>query len=142
MSASQLLRPEPLRLMRSLNLVGLDFLDPIVLASLADERPLLLIGPHGSAKSELLNRLAAVLGLEHRHYNASLISFDDLLGYPVPDTAAAAVRYLRTPGDLWDAESVFLDEISRCRAGRSAAAAPRSPAPRAAPRPGGPGRRG
>ena len=115
MSASLLLRPEPLRLMRSLNLVGLDFLDPIVLASLADERPLLLIGPHGSAKSELLNRLAAVLGLEHRHYNASLISFDDLLGYPVPDTAAASVRYLRTPGDLWDAESVFLDEISRCR---------------------------
>jgi MoxR-like ATPase len=101
--------------MRSLNLVGLDFLDPIVLAALVDERPLLLIGPHGTAKSELLNRLAAALGLAHRHYNASLISFDDLLGYPVPDPEAAAVRYLRTPGDLWDAESVFLDEISRCR---------------------------
>src|SRR5512139_1975220 len=115
MSASRLSHPEPFRLMRSLNLVGLDFLDPIVLAALADERPLLLIGPHGSAKSELLNRLAAVLGLEHRHYNARLISFDDLLGYPVPDTAASSVRYLRTPGDLWDAESVFLDEISRCR---------------------------
>jgi len=108
-------RPEPFRLMRSLNLVGLDFLDPIVLAALVDERPLLLIGPHGTAKSELLNRVAAALGLAHRHYNASLISFDDLLGYPVPEPEAAAVRYLRTPGDLWDAESVFLDEISRCR---------------------------
>jgi MoxR-like ATPase len=74
-----------------------------------------LIGPHGTAKSELLNRLAACLALSHRHYNASLISFDDLLGYPVPEPAADAVRYLRTPGDLWDAESVFLDEISRCR---------------------------
>ena len=42
----------PLRLMRSLNLFGLDFLDPIVLAALADARPLLLIGPHGTAKSE------------------------------------------------------------------------------------------
>ena len=108
-------RAEPLRLMRSLNLFGLDFLDPIVLAALVDERPLLLIGPHGTAKSELLNRLAAALDLSHRHYNASLISFDDLLGYPVPEPQAAAVRYLRTPGDLWDAESVFLDEISRCR---------------------------
>jgi MoxR-like ATPase len=108
-------RREPYRLMRSLNLFGLDFLDPIVLAALADERPLLLIGPHGTAKSELLSRLAAALGLAHRHYNASLISFDDLLGYPVPEPGAAAVRYLRTPGDLWDAESVFLDEISRCR---------------------------
>lgn len=105
----------PLRLLRRLNLFGLDFLDPIVLAALADERPLLLIGPHGTAKSELLNRVAATLGLEHRHYNASLISFDDLLGYPVPDGKRSAIRYLRTPGDLWDAECVFLDEISRCR---------------------------
>ena len=105
----------PLRLMRRLNLFGLDFLDPIVLAALADERPLLLIGPHGTAKSELLNRVAATLQLEHRHYNASLISFDDLLGYPVPDAERNAIRYLRTPGDLWDAECVFLDEISRCR---------------------------
>ena len=93
----------PLRLMRRLNLFGLDFLDPIVLAALADERPLLLIGPHGTAKSELLNRVAATLGLEHRHYNASLISFDDLLGYPVPDAERGTVKYLRTPGDLWDA---------------------------------------
>ena len=105
----------PLRLMRSLNLFGLDFLDPIVLAALADARPLLLIGPHGTAKSELLNRVAATLGLAHRHYNASLISFDDLLGYPVPDADHGSIRYLRTPGDLWDAQSVFLDEISRCR---------------------------
>ena len=91
------------QLLRRLNLFGLDFLDPIVLAALADERPLLLIGPHGTAKSELLNRVAATLKLEHRHYNASLISFDDLLGYPVPDAKRNAIRYLRTPGDLWDA---------------------------------------
>ena len=108
-------KPAPLRLLRSLNLFGLDHLDPVILAALADERPLLLIGPHGTAKSELLNRLAAVLGLDHRHYNASLIAFDDLLGYPVPNAARDGLTYLRTAGDLWDAESVFLDEISRCR---------------------------
>jgi MoxR-like ATPase len=102
-------------LLRALNLFGLDHLDPVVLAALADERPLLLIGAHGTAKSELLNRLAAALGLEHRHYNASLISFDDLLGYPVPNATRDGLEYLRTPGDLWGAESVFLDELSRCR---------------------------
>ncbi len=102
-------------LLRALNIYGLDHLDPVLLAALADERPLLLIGAHGTAKSELLNRIAAALGLEHRHYNASLISFDDLLGYPVPNAAHDGLTYLRTPGDLWDAESVFLDEISRCR---------------------------
>lgn len=103
------------RLLRRLNIFGLDHLDAVVLAALADERPLLLVGAHGTAKSELLNRLAAALRLEHRHFNASLISFDDLLGYPVPNEARDALSWLRTPGDLWGAESVFLDEISRCR---------------------------
>jgi len=105
----------PTRLLASLNLFGLGHLDPVILAALADERPLLLIAPHGTAKSELLNRLAAALGLEHRHYNASLIAFDDLLGFAVPNAARTGLDYLATPGNLWNAESVFLDEISRCR---------------------------
>jgi MoxR-like ATPase len=105
----------PVRLLQSLHIFGLDHLDPVVLAALADARPMLLVGPHGTAKSELLNRVARALGLEHRHYNASLISFDDLLGYPVPNAERTGLEYLRTPGDLWSAESVFLDEISRCR---------------------------
>ena len=105
----------PIRLLEGLNLFGLSHLDPVILAALADEQPMLLIAPHGTAKSELLNRLAAVLGLEHRHYNASLIAFDDLLGFPVPNPTRTGLDYLPTPGNLWDAESVFLDEVSRCR---------------------------
>ena len=102
-------------LLRSLNLFGLDHLDPVILASLADCKPLLLIGRHGTAKSELLNRIAGALKLRHRHYNASLIAFDDLLGFPVPNPERSGLTYLRTEGDLWDAQSVLLDEISRCR---------------------------
>lgn len=100
-------------LLEPLGLHGLAHLDAPVLAALATETPMLLIGPHGSAKSVLLERLAAALGLEHRHYNASLLSFDDLVGFPVPD--GEGLRYLRTPATLWGAQSVFLDEISRCR---------------------------
>lgn len=100
-------------LLAALGLHGLSHLDAPVLAALATESPMLLIGPHGSAKSALLERLAAALGLAHRHYNASLLSFDDLVGFPVPE--GEGLRYLRTPATLWDAESVFLDEISRCR---------------------------
>lgn len=100
-------------LLSSLGLHGLAHLDAPVLAALASETPMLLIGPHGSAKSALLERLAAALRLEHRHYNASLISFDDLVGFPVPD--GDGLRYLRTPATIWGAQSVFLDEISRCR---------------------------
>jgi MoxR-like ATPase len=107
--------PGPARraLLEALGLHGLTHLDAPVLAALATETPMLLIGPHGSAKSALLERLAAALGLDHRHYNASLLSFDDLVGFPVPD--GDALRYLRTPATLWGAQSVFLDEISRCR---------------------------
>ncbi len=102
-------------LLQSLNLFGLDYLDAVILAALTDEKPLLLIGGHGTAKSELLNRVAIALSLEHRHYNASLISFDDLIGYPVPNAERTQLEYLHTPGDIWSAESVFLDEISRCK---------------------------
>src|SRR4051812_9143926 len=87
----------PMRLLRRLNVFGLDHLDAVLLAALASGEPLLLIGPHGSAKSALLNRFASALGLEHRHYNASLVSFDDLLGFPVPNAARNGLDYLHTP---------------------------------------------
>jgi MoxR-like ATPase len=61
----------------------------------------------------VLNRLAETLGLEHRHYNASLLSFDDLVGFPVPENGR--VVYLQTPATVWEAESVLVDEVSRCR---------------------------
>ena len=92
--------PPPAGYLRALNIFGLDHLEPVLLAALADEQPLLLIGAHGTAKSALLNRIAAALALEHRHYNASLISFDDLLGYPVPNAERTGLTYLRTDGDL------------------------------------------
>ena len=60
-------------------------------------------------------RISEALGLEHRHYNASLISFDDLVGFPYPDEAKASVRFLETPATVWGAESVLIDEISRCK---------------------------
>jgi MoxR-like ATPase len=89
-------------------------IEPIILAALITAEPLLLIGPHGTGKSFLLNRISAVLGLESRHYNASLLNFDDLVGYPLPN-AKGQIDYVRTPAAIWGAKTVFLDEISRCR---------------------------
>jgi MoxR-like ATPase len=85
----------------------------VILAALATESPLLLIGPHGSAKTMVLTRLAEALDLAHRHYNASLLNFDDLVGFPVPESGKLV--YLQTPATIWDAESVLFDEVSRCR---------------------------
>lgn len=100
-------------LLSGLGVLGWESLEPVVIAALAVEAPLLLIGPHGVAKSLLLERLAVALGAVFRHYNASTLNFDDLVGFPVPD--GDRVRYLRTPVDAWDAEAIFLDEINRCR---------------------------
>jgi MoxR-like ATPase len=100
--------------LRPLGIVGYDHVEPVVLAALATETPLLLIGPHGTAKSLLLARLAHALGLAWRHYNASLVNYDDLIGYPVPG-ADGSLRFVQTPASIWDAEVVFVDELSRAR---------------------------
>ena len=49
-----------------------------------------------------------------RHYNASLLSFDDLVGFPMPD-ASGGIRYVPTAASIQGAEAAFLDEISRAR---------------------------
>ena len=108
-------REIPSLLTRPLGLLGWEKLEPVLLAALATEEPLLLIGKHGTAKSFLLERLARALGLIYRFYNASLINYDDLVGIPLPDETKTSLRYITTPTAIWDAEVVFVDEINRTR---------------------------
>lgn len=70
---------------KRLVLQGLERIAPILEAALATEEPLLLIGPHGTAKSLLLTRVAAALRLEFRHCNVSQLNFDDLVGFLLLD---------------------------------------------------------
>jgi len=99
----------------ALDAYGFEAQEPVILAALASGDPILLIGRSGTGKTFLLNSISEALGLEHRHYNASLISFDDLVGFPYPDEAKSSVRFLETPATVWGAESVLIDEISRCK---------------------------
>ena len=87
---------------------------PVILAAVISGDPLLLIGRHGTAKSYLLSRICLALGLDWRHYNASLLNYDDLVGYPLPDDDGK-LKFVETPASIWGAQAVFLDEISRCR---------------------------
>lgn len=99
----------------ALGIQGWGHLDPVLLAALATDAPLLLVGPHGTAKSLLVEKIANALALSMRHYNASLINYDDLVGIPLPDEDGESLRFVSTRGAIWDAEFVFFDEISRCR---------------------------
>lgn len=104
------------QLLRNLGVYGFDHLELVIIASLVSEDPLLLIGKAGTGKTYLLNTLSEALGLEHRHYNASFLSFDDLVGFPYPDSNGESVSFLKTPATIWGAESVLIDELSRCKA--------------------------
>lgn len=98
-----------------LGLYGWTYLEPVILASLASKKPMLLIGKHGSAKSFILERLAETLNLNYRFYNASLINYDDLVGIPIPDKTNTKLDYISHPNSIWDAEVVFIDEINRTK---------------------------
>ena len=98
-----------------LGLFGWSHLEPVILAALASESPMLLIGKHGSAKSFILERLAESLGLDFRCYNASLINYDDLVGIPVPVNNNTSLSYISNSNSIWDAEVVFIDELNRTK---------------------------
>ena len=102
-------------LTEALGLRGWAHLDPVLLAALATEAPVLLVGAHGTGKSLCVERVAGCLGLSFRHYNASLLNYDDLVGIPLPADDGASLRFVSTPGSVWGAQFVFFDEISRCR---------------------------
>ncbi len=98
-----------------LGLYGWSSLEPVILAALASESPMLLFGKHGSAKSFVLDRLAESLNMEFRCYNASLINYDDLVGIPVPVNNNTSLSYISNPTSIWDAEVVFIDELNRTK---------------------------
>lgn len=107
-------QPERTSLFEQLGVFGFTSIEAPLLAALATDSPLLLIGPHGTAKSLLLNKIAEALDLSFRHYNASLLNFDDLVGFPLP-SADGTLQYVKTPAAIWGAGAVIFDEISRCR---------------------------
>lgn len=98
-----------------LGVYGFELVEPLIIAALVSEDPVLLIGKAGTGKTFLLNSISEAMGLEHRHYNASLISFDDLVGFPYPSSDGKTISFLPTPATIWEAESVLVDELSRCK---------------------------
>jgi len=103
-------------LLSSLGIHGLENFNAPILAALATRSTLLMIGEHGCAKTLLAERVAEKLKCSFRHYNTSLLNYDDLAGYPIPDKENKKLEFIRAPGAIWGAKFVLFDEISRARA--------------------------
>jgi len=101
--------------LNKIGVYGIDNYEDIIMVPLVTESPVILIGNHGTGKTYLLNNLAKMMGMKHKHYNASLISFEDLIGYPFPDKENKKVEFLKTEASVWDANSILIDEINRCK---------------------------
>lgn len=105
---------EQTSLLEALGVYGLRNIEDGVLAGLVTGDPVLLVGSHGSAKTLLAQRLADALGLRFWAYDAAKANFEDLIGFPVPDSLKEdVVRYARTALSILEKEFVLVDEISR-----------------------------
>ena len=109
-------QPATISITESLGIYGLSKFDPPILAALANNSTLLMVGPHGSGKTLIAQKLAELSYDSFRHYNTSLLNYDDMVGYPIPDKTKKELLFIKTPGTIWESEFVLFDEISRARA--------------------------
>ena len=86
----------------------------LLLTSLLTGDPLLLIGPHGCAKTYLASRVAQALRRRFTAYDASKAMFEDVLGYPnLEKLKQGMVDYVPGSLTIWDKEMILIDELNR-----------------------------
>jgi len=100
--------------LNNLEIYGYEEYSPFVLYSLITGMPILLVGPHGTGKTLLAERVAKLLGTKFHAYDASKAMFEDIVGFPNPETMKkGSITYIQGELTLWDKEFILVDEISR-----------------------------
>lgn len=80
---------------------------------IANELNIIITGVHGVGKTAKLKEACDQLGYTVKYYSAATLdSFTDLTGIPVPNIPEKTVEYYR-PKDIEDAEVIFFDELNR-----------------------------
>lgn len=101
-------------MLEKLGIYGLEAVEDYILAGLLTGDPVLLVGNHGCGKTYLVGRIAQALGLNYIAYDASKAMFEDLIGFPNPQSLSKGmVEYVPTPLSVWDKNFILIDEISR-----------------------------
>jgi hypothetical protein len=125
-----------------LNIFGVDPADEMTMfAGMLLGDPILLIGPHGSAKTELGKSVAIALQENSKRdnpinevghaeiqrtgllpedwfkfatYDCSKMQFEEIIGFPNPSTFQEGhVSYVESPVTIWGKQMVILDEFNR-----------------------------
>lgn len=100
-----------------------------ILASLMQGDPALLIGPPGTAKTEVLELIGSCLRedsktkhkkdpdswFKYKLYDTSKLNAEDLMGFPNPQSLMnGQMDFIKLPSSIWDKDFVVWDEINRC----------------------------
>lgn len=106
-------------MLEKVGIIGWEKVEPLILAALAaDQRPL-LIGSHGSCKTEGAEIISKLLlgnskGFTFRNYDVPILNPDDLFGYPNPKSLSnGKIDFVDTPFAIWGAKAAIFDEINR-----------------------------
>ena len=100
--------------LNKLEIYGYEHYVTYFIYSIITGMPILLIGPHGTGKTYLTEKIADFLGLKFHTYDASKAMFEDIVGFPNPDDMKnGKISYIKGELTLWDKEFILIDELSR-----------------------------
>lgn len=114
------------KILTRLQIYGIDpYTEAFILTSLLTGDPCMMIGRHGSAKTELVKEIGAAINSSDRRnnepkpftfqiYDASKLSFEDLVGYPnAKDLMEDKMTFVHTPLTIWGKDLIGFDEANR-----------------------------
>lgn len=92
----------------------------VIRTSMSKELNVILIGPHGVGKTQMVREEVQRQGLKLKYYSSPTMDpWSDLVGIPIPVDAQTSnkvtgkqLQFIR-PADIQNAEIVFFDELNR-----------------------------
>lgn len=96
---------------------GWEHLEPVFIANIAMQYPILMVGRHGIAKSLCARQVSKIYGPQaFRYYDATKDDLVSIAGIPKPESLTrdgATLEFAKHSRTIWDAEVIVVDELTR-----------------------------